>query len=81
LRWESAPHSVITAVIIIPQKYQLDGRDQNGYAGIAWSISGTHDRAWNEKPVFGKIRYMSYGGCKSKFNVRSYIRYVDELTI
>ena len=54
-------------------KYELDGRDPNGYTGIAWSIGGVHDRAWGEQPVFGKIRYMSYNGCKSKFNVKAYI--------
>jgi len=41
-------------------RYQLDGRDPNGYAGIAWAIGGKHDRAWGpERPVFGTIRYMS----------------------
>jgi len=54
-------------------KYELDGRDPNGYTGIAWSIGGVHDRAWSERPVFGKIRYMNYNGCKSKFNVTTYI--------
>ena len=54
-------------------KNELDGRDPNGYTGIAWSIGGVHDRAWGERPVFGKIRYMSYNGCKLKFNVKAYI--------
>ena len=49
------------------------GRDPNGYTGIAWSIGGIHDRAWFERPVYGKIRYMNYNGCKSKFNVKRYI--------
>jgi hypothetical protein len=55
--------------IYLNDKYELDGRDSNGYVGIAWSIGGVHDRAWNERPVFGKIRYMSYSGCKAKFDV------------
>lgn len=53
---------------------KIDGRDPNGYAGVAWSIGGMHDRAWGERGVFGKIRYMSYNGCKSKFCVPEYIR-------
>ena len=62
-------------------KYELDGRDPNGYAGIAWSIGGIHDRAWFERPVYGKVRYMNYNGCKSKFAINDYINmnaYISE---
>jgi len=41
--------------------------------GVSWSIGGLHDRAWKERSVFGKIRYMSYGGAQSKFDVKAYI--------
>ena len=58
--------------------YELDRRDPNGYTGIAWSIGGVRDRAWKERGVFGKIRYMSYEGCKRKFDVEEYIRTVKE---
>ena len=61
-------------------RYQLDGRDSNGYTGIAWSVGGVHDRAWSERPIFGKIRYMSYRGSLSKFDVRRYIDQVDRTT-
>jgi deoxyribodipyrimidine photolyase len=54
----------------------LDGRDPNGYTGIAWSIGGVHDRPWKEREIFGKIRYMSYRGMKAKFNVSGYIKKV-----
>ena len=54
-------------------KYELDGRDPNGYTGVAWSIGGIHDRPWFERPVFGKIRYMNYNGCKRKFDVKKFI--------
>jgi deoxyribodipyrimidine photo-lyase len=63
-------------VIDLNDRYEIDGRDPNGYAGAAWSIGGVHDRAWGERPVFGKIRYMSYNGCKSKFDIPAYIRRV-----
>jgi deoxyribodipyrimidine photolyase len=60
--------------IYLNDRYEVDGRDPNGYAGAAWSIGGVHDRAWGEREIFGKIRYMSYNGCKSKFSVPAYIR-------
>jgi len=60
--------------IYLNDRYELDGRDPNGYAGIAWSIGGVHDRAWSERNVFGKVRYMSYNGLKSKFNASAYIK-------
>ena len=63
----------MSAAIYLNDRYFLDGRDPNGYTGIAWSIGGVHDRPWGERNVFGKIRYMSYNGCASKFNVKRYI--------
>lgn len=54
-------------------------RDPNGYTGIAWSIGGVHDRAWKERPVFGKVRYMSYKGASTKFNVKAYIQKVQTI--
>jgi len=60
--------------IYLNDKYSLDGRDPNGYTGIAWSIGGVHDRAWPERPIFGKIRYMNFDGCKRKFDVDKYIK-------
>jgi deoxyribodipyrimidine photo-lyase len=73
LEWTSSPEEALDIAIYLNDKYELDGRDPNGYTGIAWSIGGVHDRAWFERPVFGKIRYMNYNGCKSKFNVKEYI--------
>ncbi|MFZ5448770.1 MAG: deoxyribodipyrimidine photo-lyase [Thermodesulfobacteriota bacterium] len=73
LEWTASPEEAQAQAIYLNDKYELDGRDPNGYAGIAWSIGGVHDRAWFERPVFGKIRFMSYNGCRSKFNVEAYI--------
>jgi deoxyribodipyrimidine photo-lyase len=73
LEWTEFPEEALKRTIYLNDKYELDGRDPNGYTGIAWSIGGVHDRAWGERPVFGKIRYMSYQGAKSKFDVGSYI--------
>ena len=80
LEWTESPEKALQIAIYLNNKYELDGRDPNGYAGIAWSIGGVHDRAWGERPVFGKIRYMSYQGCKSKFDVKKYIAYVQKLS-
>ncbi len=73
LEWTESPEQALTIAIYLNDKYSLDGRDPNGYAGIAWSIGGVHDRAWKERPVYGKVRYMSYRGSKTKFNIEKYI--------
>jgi deoxyribodipyrimidine photo-lyase len=80
LEWSESPESAIETAIQLNDRYELDGRDPNGYAGIAWSIGGVHDRPWFERPVFGTIRYMSYNGCKSKFDVDAYIERIQSLT-
>ena len=73
LEWTKTPEKAMAIAVYLNDRYSLDGRDPNGYAGIAWSIGGVHDRAWNTHAVYGKVRYMSYNGCKSKFDVQSYI--------
>ncbi len=79
LEWSESPEQAFKIAIYLNDKYELDGRDPNGYTGIAWSLGGLHDRAWNERPIFGKVRYMSYNGCKSKFDVNKYIEYVQSI--
>ena len=74
LEWTRSPEEALQVAIYLNDRYELDGRDPNGYTGIAWSLGGVHDRAWGERKVFGKIRYMSYNGCKSKFDVKAYIK-------
>ena len=73
LEWTAGPEDAMKIAIYLNDKYELDGRDPNGYAGIAWSIGGIHDRAWFRRPIFGLIRYMSRNGCASKFDVDAYI--------
>jgi deoxyribodipyrimidine photo-lyase len=73
LEWTKSPEEALETGIYLNDKYELDGRDPNGYAGAAWAIGGVHDRAWAERAVSGKIRYMSYNGCKRKFDVKKYI--------
>ena len=78
LEWTETPEQAFEFALYLNDKYELDGRDPNGYVGVAWSVGGVHDRAWTERPVFGKIRFMNYNGCKRKFNVNNYIQtYID----
>jgi deoxyribodipyrimidine photo-lyase len=79
LEWTESPEQAQKVAIGLNDKYELDGRDPNGYTGIAWSIGGVHDRAWFNRPVFGKIRFMSASGARSKFDVKAYILKVKEL--
>jgi deoxyribodipyrimidine photo-lyase len=72
LEWTKSPEEALRIAIYLNDRYELDGRDANGYVGIAWAIGGVHDRAWGERAIFGKIRFMSARGCKSKFNVKAY---------
>ncbi len=79
LEWSVSPEEAMADAIYLNDAFQLDGRDPNGYAGIAWSIGGVHDRAWSERDIFGKIRYMSYDGCRRKFDVAAYIERIAGL--
>jgi deoxyribodipyrimidine photo-lyase len=72
LEWTPDVQTAIDTALKLNDHYSLDGRDSNGVCGVLWAIVGLHDRAWNERPVFGKIRYMNYAGCKRKFPVKVY---------
>ena len=76
LEWSASPEEAMETAIYLNDRYSLDGRDPNGYTGIAWSIGGIHDRAWQQRAVFGKIRYMNENGCRRKFAVDDYIQKV-----
>ncbi len=72
--WSKDAEEAMKIAIYLNDKYELDGRDPNGYAGIAWCIGGVHDRPWyNTNPVFGKLRYMSRSGMDKKFDTKAYI--------
>ncbi|MDT9547554.1 MAG: deoxyribodipyrimidine photo-lyase [Chlorobium sp.] len=73
LEWSPSPQQAFETAVWLNDRYALDGRDPNGYSGIAWSIGGLHDRPWFERPVYGKIRYMNASGCRRKFDVERYI--------
>ncbi len=73
LEWTKSPEEAIATALYLNDHYELDGRESNGVVGVMWSIAGVHDRAWTERPVFGKIRYMNFNGAKRKFDVAAYI--------
>jgi deoxyribodipyrimidine photo-lyase len=74
LEWSASPEAAMAAAIALNDRYELDGRDPNGYAGIAWAIVGKHDRAWGpERPIFGTVRYMSFASTSRKFDSRAYV--------
>lgn len=79
LEWSATPEEAQSTAIHLNDRYELDGRDPNGYAGIAWSLGGVHDRAWFNRPVIGPIRWMTANGCKSKFDTDGYIRRIETL--
>lgn len=73
LEWTRSPEEAQRFAIELNDTYSLDGYDPNGYTNIAWSIGGVHDRAWQTRQVFGKIRYMNANGCKRKFDANAYV--------
>ncbi|HNS35393.1 MAG TPA: deoxyribodipyrimidine photo-lyase [Mesotoga sp.] len=79
LEWSPDPETAISSAIYLNDKYELDGRDPNGYSGILWCF-GKHDRAWAERSVFGKVRYMNSNGLKRKFDADAYVQKISSLT-
>ncbi|MDE3105526.1 MAG: deoxyribodipyrimidine photo-lyase [Acidobacteriota bacterium] len=79
LEWTPSIAVAQKVCIHLNDKYELDGRDPNGYAGIAWAVLGKFDRPWFDRPIFGKIRYMSGGSTGRKFDANRYIAQVQQL--
>jgi deoxyribodipyrimidine photo-lyase len=76
LEWSSSPELAFRNTLAINNKYFLDGRDPNSYAGVAW-IYGVHDRAWPQRPVYGKVRCMMASGLERKCDIRGYVSKVE----
>jgi deoxyribodipyrimidine photo-lyase len=79
LEWSPSVSVAYQRAVQLNDRYELDGRDPNGYAGIAWAIVGKHDRAWSNRPIYGKIRYMSLASRRRKFDSESYISQIAKL--
>jgi deoxyribodipyrimidine photo-lyase len=78
IEWTDDPKQAFDIACYLNDKYELDGRDPNGYAGISWCF-GTHDRPWKERKIFGKVRYMSASGLEAKFDIKKYVEKVKRL--
>jgi deoxyribodipyrimidine photo-lyase len=78
LEWSKTPRRAFETALRLNNKYFLDGRDANSYAGVAW-VFGLHDRAWARRPIFGTVRYMAASGLERKCDIREYVRRVDQL--
>jgi deoxyribodipyrimidine photo-lyase len=73
LEWTADASTALDTANYLNDRYELDGRDPNGYVGCAWSIMGIHDMGWKERDIFGKIRFMNYAGCQRKFDVFEFV--------
>jgi deoxyribodipyrimidine photo-lyase len=78
LEWSRTPEDAFRTAIYLNNKYELDGRDPNGFTGVAWCF-GKHDRPWGERPIFGNIRYMNDKGLKRKFDADGYVKKIQGL--
>jgi deoxyribodipyrimidine photo-lyase len=76
LEWSKTPESGFKTALYLNNKYFLDGRDPSSYANVAW-LFGLHDRPWQEREVFGKVRYMNARGLERKFDVKAYVEEVE----
>lgn len=78
IEWVESPETAYKIAIKLNNMYELDGRDPNGYAGVAWCF-GKHDRAWKERDIFGKVRYMNAKGLERKFKINRYVSTVEDM--
>jgi deoxyribodipyrimidine photo-lyase len=78
IEWSPTPQEAFEAALYLNNKYFLCGRDPNGYTGVAW-LFGLHDRPWQERPIFGKVRYMNAAGLERKFDMDAYVKKVDQI--
>jgi deoxyribodipyrimidine photo-lyase len=73
LEWSATPQEAYRCALYLNNAYELDGRDPNGYAGVAWCF-GKHDRPWKERKIFGTVRYMGEAGLRKKFDMGPYVQ-------
>ncbi len=78
IEWTTDPEDAFAIAQYLNDKYELDGRDPNGYAGIAWCF-GKHDRAWQSNPISGNVRIMKDSGLKRKFDMAGYLKRIESL--
>lgn len=78
IEWTPTFKEAYETIMYLNNKYFIDGRDANSYAGVAWCF-GNHDRPWTEREIFGQLRYMNFSGLKRKFDIDLYIQKMRNL--
>jgi len=78
LEWSKTAAEAFRNALYLNNKYELDGRDPNGFTGVAWCF-GKHDRPWGERPIFGNIRYMNDKGLMRKFDADEYVKMITKI--
>ena len=74
LEWSETPRDALDTMIELNNRFAVDGRDPNSYSGIFW-VLGRYDRAWGpERPIFGKIRYMTSENTARKLHLSKYVQ-------
>ena len=73
LEWSPSPETALAWMEALMNRYSLDGRDPNSYAGFTW-VLGRYDRPWPERPVFGTVRTMTTGSAARKLRMKAFLR-------
>ena len=79
IEWQRSYEMAFELLVHLNNKYALDGRDPNSYAGILWCF-GKHDRPWFEREIFGVIRYMTSNSMAKKFKAKKYIEWTHQVS-
>ena len=78
LEWSPSPQEAYDTLLFLNNRYFIDGRDPNSFAGVGW-VFGLHDRAWFQRDIFGKVRYMAASGLERKCDIKAYVEKVAAL--
>jgi deoxyribodipyrimidine photo-lyase len=72
VEWSKTPEEALDRMQLLMDRYSLDGRDPNSYAGYAW-VLGRYDRPWPEHAIFGTVRYMTSASAARKLRMKKYL--------
>ena len=78
LEWKRTPEEAYEDLLYLNNRYFICGRDPVSYSNVGW-IFGLHDRPWQERKIFGTVRYMNAAGLSRKFEMDAYVRKVNEM--
>lgn len=70
--WTPRYKTALDHLILLNNKWGLDGRDPSSFGGIQWCF-GKFDRPWFDKPIWGLMRPMSIARAYEKFDAEGYI--------